>query len=200
MRSRLARLAPAALLLLLACQPRTAAPVFGPWEEGLTLNYEDPSAPQPKRSAERLQVRVAKATFTPGSPSLIQVDMASSQGQLPLTFKYDRGGIALVDGQGEVVRQILPAGFPAVDQWTDHGIQFRLMGRATWEGATILPATADPVGYWVEARTPKGLVRRTLYLPNLGEVESREQRDGAWVTISRLVARGFTDIPAIKRS
>ncbi|MBI1752072.1 MAG: hypothetical protein HY014_11515 [Acidobacteria bacterium] len=200
MPSRLACLAPAALLLLLACQPRTTASVFGPWEEGLTLHYEDPSLPQPKRFEQRLQIRVAKATFTPGAPTLVQLDMASQHGQLPLLLRYDRGGIALVDGQGQVLRQPLPQGFPQTDRWSDQDIQYRIVGRAAWDGASILPASSDPVGYWVEARTPKGLVQRTLYLPNLGEVESQELRDGTWVTTSRLVARGFIDIPAIKRS
>jgi hypothetical protein len=30
-------------------------------------------------------------------------------------------------------------------------------------------------------------------------VETREERAGAWVTVNRLVARGFTSLPAIKR-
>jgi hypothetical protein len=73
-----------------------------------------------------------------------------------------------------------------------------VIGRAAWEGAALLPPTADPVGVWVETGPPQGVHRRTLYLPNLGEVESREERDGTWVVVNRLVARGFTDLPAIK--
>ena len=200
MRAALTCLLPAVLLLALACQPRAAAPVFGPWEEGLTLIFEDPSQPQPQRSADRLQVRVARATMQPGAPSLVQLDLANTRGQMSLHLRYTDGGIALVGEDGRVMAQTLPPGFPTVPGWTDRGTEFRVVGRATWEGAAILPATADPIGVWVEARPEHGLRRRTLYLPNLGEVESTEERDGTWVIVNRLVARGFTDLPAIKRS
>jgi len=200
MRTLQTLLAPAVLLLLLACQPRVAAFRFGPWEEGLTLSYEDPTLPQPQRSTERLQLRVARTTFQATGALLVQVDAASTRGQLALLFRHQQGGVTLVDAAGKPLLQSLPSGFPAVDRWTDHDVQYRLLGRATWDGASLLPATADPVGYWVESRTPQGLLRRTLYLPNLGEVESREERQGAWVATNRLVAHGFSDIPAIKRS
>lgn len=192
-------LAPAILLLAMACQPRTATPVYGPWEEGLTLAFEDPSQPQPQRSADRLQVRVAHSRISPGAPTLIQLDMASARGQMSLLTRHQDGGIALVDANGRVLAQSLPPGFPTTPTWVDRGTEFRVIGRATWAGAAILPATSDPVGIWVEARPSQGLRRRTLYLPNLGEVESQEERDGGWIPVNRLVARGFTDLPAIKR-
>ena len=192
-------LAPAALLLIMACQPRTAAPIYGPWEEGLTLTFEDPSKPQPQRSAERMQVRVAHSTLNPGAPALIQLSLASTRGQMILNFRYQEGGIALVDDKGQILAQPLPVGVSNFTQWVDRGVQYRVIGRAAWEGAAILPATSDPVGLWVESRPPQGLPRRTLFLPNLGEVESREERNGTWVVINRLVARGFTDIPTLKR-
>jgi hypothetical protein len=201
MRAAMAYLAPAVLLLTLACQPHTAAPVYGPWEEGLTLVFEDPSQPEPQRSSDRLQVRVARATMQPGAPSLVQLDLANTRGQLSLFLKHQDGGIALVGEDGRVLAQSLPSGFPAIPAWTALGTEFHVVGRATWEGgATILPATSDPVGVWVEARPAQGPRRRTLYLPNLGEVEAREERNGSWVIVNRLVARGFTDLPAIKRS
>lgn len=204
-RQALAGLATAALVLGLACQPRTATrnsgPVYGPWEEGLTLAFEDPSVPQPQRSADRLQVRVAHATLgaTPDAAALIQLDLVNPRGQMSLLVRYQAGGTALVADDGRVLAQMLPAGFPGTAAWTDRGTEFRVVGRATWEGAKLLPPTSDPVGIWVEARPPAGPRRRSLYLPNLGEVESLEERGTTWVTVNRLVARGFTDIPAIKR-
>jgi hypothetical protein len=200
MRAALTCLMPAVLLLALACQPRTAAPVYGPWEEGLTLVFEDPSQLQPQRSADRLQVRVARSTMQPGAPTLVQLDLANTRGQMSLRLRHQDGGIALVGEDGRVLAQTLPAGFPDVPGWTDRGTEFRVVGRATWEGAAILPATSDPIGVWVEARPEHGLRRRTLYLPDLGEVETTEERGGSWVSVNRLVARGFTDLPAIKRS
>jgi hypothetical protein len=193
-------LLPAVLLLALACQPHAAVPVYGPWEEGLTLVFEDPSQPEPQRSADRLQVRVAHATMQPGPPSLVQLDLANTRGQLTLRLRHQAGGITLVGEDGRVLAQSLPPGFPALPGWTDLGTEFRVVGRATWDGAALLPATSDPVGVWVEARPAQGPRRRTLYLPNLGEVEAREERNGTWVTVNRLVARGFTDLPPSKRS
>jgi hypothetical protein len=195
----LKQVAPVALLFIMACGPRMAAPVYGPWEEGLTLAFEDPSQPQPQRSAERLQVRVGHSPMNPGPPSLVRLDVASPRGQMSLFVQHRDGGIALVTEQGRILSQVLPTGFPATTSWVERGTEYRILGRSTWEGASILPATSDPVGVWVEARAPHGAPRRTLYLPNLGEVESMELRDGAWVSVNRLVARGFTDLPAQKR-
>lgn len=195
----LARLAPFALLLGLACQPARAPKVYGPWEEGLTLTFEDPSQPQPRRSTDRMQVRVAKSSLAPGAPGLVQVDVASLQGQLPITFRHQNGGISLVTDQGQLLAVSLPTGFPATATWTERGTEFRVIGRGAWDGAALLPATADPVGVWVEARPTQGPRRRTLYLPDLGEVETRVERGDAWITVNRLVARGFTPLPAIKR-
>ncbi|HJV49550.1 MAG TPA: hypothetical protein VJ549_09780 [Geothrix sp.] len=200
MHPALKRLVPAACLLLLACQPRGAAPVYGPWEEGLTLTYENPSLPQPLRSAERLQFRVARAALSAKGPTLVQLTLSSVHGQQSLLFKHEGGGIAMLDDQGNVIAQPLPTGFQNLSHWTDRGIEYRLVGRSAWEGATLLPETSDPVGLWIETRTPDGTRHRTLFLPNLGEVESRVYRDGAWVAVNRLVARGFTDLPTSKRS
>ena len=192
-------LAPAALLLALACQPRTAEPLFAPWEEGLTLAYEDPSQPQPQRFSNRLQVRVAKSSLAPGTPRQVQLDLASVRGQLSLFLRQQDGGVALVAGDGRVLGQLLPPGFPNTPTWTERGVEYRVIGRAAWSGAALLPTTADPVGVWVEARLPDGARRRTLFLPNHGEVEVQELRGTEWVTVNRLVSRGFTDFPALQR-
>lgn len=199
MRGALPLLASAALLFALACQPQGAAPVYAPWEEGLTLAFEDPSLPQPRRSQERLQVRVARSSVRPGAPRLVQLDMTSLRGQLSLTLRQQDGGIALLGEDAHVLAQTLPPGFPETATWADRGTQFRVIGRAAWAGAALLPSTAAAVGVWVEARPPQGPRRRTLYLPNLGEVETQEERDGAWVPVNRLVDRGFVDLPATLR-
>jgi hypothetical protein len=191
--------ASAALLVCLACEPRVATPIYGPWEEGLTLAFEDPSLPQPQRSAERLQVRVAHSSIAPGSPRLVQLDLANTRGQMSLLLRHLDGGIALIETDGRVMAVSLPPHFPDAAPWVDRGTEFRVIGRARWEGAAILPPTSDPIGVWVEARSLQGPRRRTLYLPNLGEVESQVERDGTWVAVNRLVARGFTDLPYTKR-
>jgi len=199
MRTLTALFAGATLLLALACQPRAAAPVYGPWEEGLTLAFEDPSQPQPQRSADRLQVRVARSGLAPGAPRLVQLDLTNTRGRMSLLQRHQDGGIELLAEDGRVLAQALPIGFPATTAWTDQGTEFRVVGRAAWLHATLLPPTADPIGIWVEARPLMGPRRRALYLPNLGVVETQLERDGAWVAVSRLVARGFTDLPAITR-
>jgi len=200
MRVVLARFAPAALLLFLACQPRPAAPIYSPWEEGLTLTFENPSQPQPQRSEERVQVRVARSTLAPGSPPLVQLDMASTRGRRSLLLRHQEGGIEVVDESGQVLATPFPPRFPDLAPWVDHGTEVQVIGRARWDGATILPPTSDAIGVWVEARPPQGPRRRTLYLPDLGEVEAREERNGGWVVVNRLVAHGFTDLPLRKRS
>jgi hypothetical protein len=193
------RLLPAVLLAYMACQPRPSSPtVFAPWEEGLTLAYEDPSLPQPLRSERRLQIRVAHSDLSLGGPSLIHLDLTSLRGQLSMLVRPRDGGSELVEEGGRIIATVLPAHFPNLTAWVDHGVEFRVLGRGAWEGAAILPSGSDPVGVWVEARAPQGIHRRTLYLPNLGEVEAREERNGTWVIVNLLVARGFTDLPVIQ--
>jgi len=199
MLKHLRRLVPLALLACLACQPKAAAPDYGPWEEGLTLDFENPTLPQPLRSEQRLQLRVTRSPLAPGPPHLIQLDLASTKGRVTVLVNHHEGGIDLVDEHGRVLGMILPPHFPEIQSWTDRGIDYQIVGRGAWEGASLLPPTSNPVGVWVEARSPQGPRRRVLYLPNLGGVEAREERGGAWVVVNRLVARGFTDLPSLKR-
>ena len=187
------------LLLAVACQPKpTKAPIFGPWEEGLTLGYEDPTQPLPQRQNHRLQVRVTESRIAPDEPSLVRLTYTSLSGQFTQVVRHSKGGITLLGDDGTPMAQPLPEGFPASTSWTDRGASFQIMGRAAWAGAGMLPPDADSVGYWVECVPPHGPRSRTLYLPDLGEVEIREWRDGAWVTANQLVARGFTDLPSNK--
>lgn len=186
----------AVVLLGLACQPRADhATVYGPWEEGLTLTFEDPSQPQPDRTTDRLQVRVARSAMRPGTPGRVELDLASLRGHVTLLVQHQAGGLDMIDPEGRILARLLPVGFPALTTWVDRGTTFKVVGRAAWDGASLLPNTADPIGYWVEARSARGDRRRTLYLPNLGEVESQVDRSGLWVTVNRLVAAGFVDAP-----
>jgi len=198
MRAVLRCLAPLALLAVVACQ-REAAPmvVYGPWEEGLTLAFENPS--QPQRFQDRIQIRVAQAAIAPGAPGLVMLDFSSTRGQLRILARHGAGGIDLVDENGRILARSLPPGFPDTSRWVDRGAEFTGIGGRAWDGAPGLPATTAPVGVWVEARPSAGPRRRSLYLPNLGEVESREERNGSWIVVNRLVAMGFTDLPALKR-
>ena len=196
MKLRLLVLLPAATLILAtACMPQRQHRIYGPREEGLTLVYEDPTLPQPQRSEERLQVRVAKASFQGSGTGTVHLDYSSAHGSLTLILQHRDGGIALMGTDGKTVAQILPEGFPRTTAWEEHGIAYRVLGRGAWDGAKMLPATSSTVGVWVEARPSTGPLRRTLYLPDLGEVESLEFRNGTWVPVNRLVARGFTDLP-----
>jgi hypothetical protein len=192
-------LGPLALLAGLACQPQPSKPVIlGPWEEGLTLSYENPTLPASQRMNRRLQVRVAQARIAPNEPGVVQLTYTSLQGQVSLLVRHAKGGMALFTEDGKPLIQLLPEGFPTVTSWVDRGAAFHLVGRAAWDGAALLPPGSDPVGFWVEVVPPNGPRSRTLYLPNLGEVETQEWREGAWVTVNHLVARGFTDLPSIK--
>ncbi|HJW73885.1 MAG TPA: hypothetical protein VJ486_13760 [Geothrix sp.] len=188
-----------ALLAALACQPQPTRPMlYGPWEEGLTLAYEDPTLPPSQRRDLRLQIRVAQSRIGPNEPGLVRLEYTSLKGQLSLLVRHGKGGITLLAQDGRPLAQLLPEGFPATATWTNRGTAFHVIGRAAWDAGTVLPPGSDAVGFWVEAVPPAGPRSRTLYLPDLGEVETREWRDGAWVTVNRLVARGFTDLPSAK--
>lgn len=194
-------LAVPALLLLLACQPKAVAPVvYGPWEEGLTLAFEDPSLPTPEaRTASRYQLRVSKGLMDPTKPGEVELTESTLTGSYAYRMRYERGGRALLGEDGKLVAWVLPQGFPdAVQTWADapRGLSFRILGRAVWTAPFALPATVDATGLWVETERKDGLKRRSFYLKDLGEVESLEWRNGAWVAVNRLVGRGFTDLPS----
>ena len=191
----------AALVLAVGCRPKPSRPaVFAPWEEGLTLVFENPSLPQPRRTEERVQVRVARSPVTAAGPSRVQLDLTGTRGRGTVELLCQNGGVALVDDQGEPVRWILPEGFPERTSWKQMTGTCTVVGRSAWDGAAILPKGADAVGVWVEMQPIQGgTPLRTLYLPGLGEVETLQLRDGQWVSVHRLVSRGFTDLPAAPR-
>jgi hypothetical protein len=191
-------LAPLALLAALGCQPQ-ATPLYAPWEEGLTLTYENPSLPQPDRTQQRLELRVAQSAVAPGRPDRVGFDVSCMGMTHRLFLGFQGGAIDFVDAQGALQRHVFPAGFPAVDAWQDQGTTYRVLGRAAWTGPRALAATQDPVGVWVEAHPAHGPAVRSFYLPDLGLVEERHERNGQWVTVNLLVGRRFTDLPKTSR-
>jgi hypothetical protein len=76
-----------------------------------------------------------------------------------------------------------------------------VIGRGYWNGPLELPDT-DRMGVWVEARRPGGARLRGFFLPKLGEVEVLEERVennvSRWVSVNRLVSRGFTEAPPVR--
>lgn len=189
----------AALLLLVGCdgavRPRQATPIYAGWEEGLTLVYESPDLPQAERFQRRLQVRVVSSKDTAQGRE-VESTYSTFQGELRLGFTYAKGG-SVLRMQGLPDLPILPEGFPdKVSRWASRNTQYEVVGRASVVGRGLkLPAGHATDGVWVEARTPDGLRRRTLYLQDVGEVESCVFADGQWKTVNRLVSRGFSEVP-----
>lgn len=190
----------AALLLLVGCdgaiRPRPAStPIFAPWEEGLTLIYESPELPDAQRFERRLQVKVLRSKDA-GKGREVEVSYATFQGEMKLQLAH-RGGGSFLELQGLPELPILPQGFPdQVSTWTLRETTYQVIGRASVVGMGLrLPQGHPTDGVWVEARTPDGTRRHTLYLPDLGEVESRVLVDGRWKVVNRLVSRGFSETP-----
>lgn len=192
----------ALLLAGAACRwmgPPPGEKIYAAREVGLTLIYENPQLEPQARKDERLQVRVA-ATKETEAGTAVRTTYTSLKGEdSTLTFQKKGGVFLSQDGQtpGLVV---MPAGFPdQVALWELRGTTFRVLGRATADLHGLkLPEIADKVGVWVESQTPQGLRQRTFFLPEIGEVETLVWREGAWLSINRLVSRGFTDAPSAR--
>lgn len=192
------------LLLAAGCRPKPSGPaIYGAWEEGLTLTFEDPSEADPRAREEgRFQVRVEKGLADPTRPGAVLLRESNLRASYAYAVRYEQGGKALFGEDGKLVAWVLPQGFPEqTPEWRDDklGLAFKVLGSAAWEGDAIKDVArkglVDPIGTWVEVRRRDGLLRRTLYLKGLGEVESLEWRDGKWIAINRLTGRGFTDLP-----
>jgi hypothetical protein len=170
--------------------------VFAAHEAGLTLVYENPQLSPEARFGQRLQVRVAASKEVDGGRT-VRVTFTSMRGEVSALYFQKDGGIWLSQDGKTAGLQVYPAGFPdRVTQWEVQGTKFRMLGRAVADLHGLkLPDTADRVGVWVEAESPQGLRQRTFLLPDMGEVETLAWRDGKWVSINRLVSRGFTDAP-----
>ncbi len=200
------RLVPFLLLATLAgCQlkRRELPPVYAPYEEGLTLGYEDPSLPTAQAQREsRFQIRVAQGLMDPLRPGLVKLTQASLQvPPTPYLLRVEEGGVELIGEDGKPISQVLPKGFPdRVSRWEDAArhLTFQVLGPAAWSNPAQVRNVHDPLGVWVEVTGP-AVRRRVLYLRGLGEVESMTWREGRWVVTNRLVDAGMTDEPPARR-
>jgi len=200
MRRLLAAAVPvAALVASLGCdsmvRPETRA-VYGPWEEGLTLVYENPSRPE-----SRLQERV-KTSLLSGEGRTVVETYTTLAGAMELTFRQERGRVSFkVDGGREI--EMLPEGFPdRVSTWESRGYVNHIVGRSRVDLPGVKLPDPEVVGIWVESEPvagPPDQRTRTLLVPDLGEVLTMTWKDGRWVTVNRLAAQGFTD-PPVHRS
>ncbi len=194
------RLAPLALLLLLsACQfKRQEAPaIYAPWEEGTTLGFENPSLPTfEERRASRFQVHVVEGLMDPTKAGLIKLTRSSLQvPPIPEFLRVEDGGVEHLQADGKHLDWVLPKGFPdQVSEWQDldRHVDVRVIGPAAWDNPARIGGLFDPIGVWVEITGPN-LRQRALFLRGLGQVELCLWRDGAWVTVSRLVDAGKSD-------
>ena len=174
--------------------------VFVPWEEGLTLIYENPVESPSKGTQGRLQVRVASSKEAPEGRT-IGITYTTFQGQMNADFLNKEGGWVLKTAGKSFT--ILPEGFPdRVNTWGDpnRGMTCRIIGRASLMNSDLkLPDDFDRTGIWVESESMQGTKSRTFFLPNIGEVQRTElNKDGQWVLVNQLVSRGFTDAPVVK--
>jgi len=191
-----------ALVLGTGCDARLMprkAELFAPWEEGLTLGYENPSLPAAQRLQERFQVRVKEARPS-AAGRVVVLTTTTLTGAIDITFLQTDGGVLLgSDPDGRT--RVLPKGFPdRTSQWEDRGVFHQVVGRAcvTLPGVRFgEPGPAE--GVWVEASPlhAAGPRTRTLYLPGIGEAETLVWKDGQWQAVFRLASRGFTDLPVI---
>lgn len=198
---RLALVLPLLALGLVGCglvppdPPRSYVPI----EEGLTLQYEDPSHPSKDPFHDRVQVRVAGSRLENGVRKLLYTT-TNHQGQTQVFYLEREGGLFRPQPD-QSTTVLFPEGFPhRVQRWESQAMHFRLLGHAIHPIPGLsLPPDQDRLGVWVEASDASGPIRRTFYLPGIGEAEGYEPRNGTWVCVNRLVARGFTDAPALKQ-
>ena len=186
-------LAVAALLLTPACDhllDQGAVPTYSPWEEGLTLVFTDPTRP----SADMLQVRVEKSTVTPEGRTVVESFSTLSGVQVD-TFRQVDGRVFLkLDGQQDIV--LLPAGFPdRTGRWIERGYVNYIVGRARVDLAGVKLPDPEAEGVWVESvpLSGQGILRRSLMVPDYGEVATLNWRNGQWVLVNQLVSQGYTD-------
>ena len=181
----------------LACERTDPDQLFAPMEAGLTLAYENPNLSEPRRTQERLQVRISKVEQV-GGKWLVTKTFTTFEGQMDALFAYENGGVSLMKDPKTAAAVVLPSHFPNVKPWEERGRRYAVESRAAMpETGLRLPGTTPRLGVWVasESVDGKGPKRRSFYLPRLGEIESQEFQEGKWVTVNRLISYGFTDLP-----
>jgi len=183
----------------LACERIDPNELFASAEAGLTLAYENPSLPQPRRAQERLQVRIAKVEQE-NIKLLVTKTFTTFEGQMDVLFAYENGGVSSMRDAKTTASVLLPPHFPNVRGWEERGRRYRVEGRAAMpETGLRLPDGMNRMGVWVVSETVDGSGprRRSFYLPRLGEIETQEFQAGSWIPVNRLFSYGFADIPII---
>ena len=188
----------AALALLAACERQDGhAAIYAPTAVGTTLQYEALELDGGTRLNDRLQLRVLQAKQTDDGLE-VTCEYSTMQGNAMATFLCQQdGGIFQVNADGSKEMQ-LPPGFPdSARSWQSNSATFQILGRTKANLERI--ELYDPIGVWVEATTIppqpspfyfwKGKAR-ILFLPGIGEAETRVLHKGAWVTVRRLVGIG----------
>lgn len=171
--------------------------VYAAWQEGMTLSFVDPSQP----AIPSLQVRVSRYR-NDAAGALVTHTYGNLSGQMEATFRLKGGGI-FTASDGQAASAILPEGFPdRVSQWmgADHRFN-RVIGRSRVDLPGVRLADPDAVGVWVETFDAggSGPVRRTLLVPDYGEVLALNLREGRWVEVNRLKAWQYTDLPVTEQ-
>ncbi len=188
----------AALLLLAAGCDRMVgqepqAP-YSPTLEGRTLVFENPQENPPQRQ----QLQVTRTVTTEDGSQLVTLTWTSFTGSSQDTFRQKDGSWFLKGENGET--RVLPEGFPdKVDRWVDRGFVNTIIGRGRIDLPGVKLDYPDDAGVWVESvpLNGAGISRRTLLVPDLGEVLTLNLRNGKWVPVNRLVSQGFTPLRAV---
>jgi hypothetical protein len=187
----------ATLAILTACEKQEGQPTFyAPTAVGTTLQFETLKPDNGTWPNDRLQLRVLQARQTDDGLE-VTYDYSTLQRNAKATFLCQQnGGIFQVKADGSKDMQ-LPPGFPdSATSWQRNRVTFKVLGRAkaNLEGIELY----DPIGVWVEARAespqPQGKAR-ILFLPSIGEAETKVLQEGNWVTVNRLVGIGASAEP-----
>lgn len=187
------------VLLLVGCDRQATVAMYAPHEEGLTLAYEDPRLPPPQRREQRQQVRVGRVTPATAGGLRVVCAFSTLKGEQSGSFLLEEGAVVQESPAIPQLADPLPKGFPdRIQAWTAQGRRFKVLGRAMAVGLEVrLPQGFNQLGVWVESvpEDGSGPTTRHFFLPDLGRVETQEFRNGQWLSVNKLVDRGFTDAP-----
>lgn len=188
------------VLMVAGCDTKPAAAIYAPHEVGLTLGFENPQIPGPLRREQRLQLRVGRVSSSPNSGAFrVDTTYTTLKGETTGTFLIEEGGIVPEGPEPPLPVDPLPKGFPdRVQDWTARSQHYKVLGRAAAQGLEFrLPVGYAALGVWVESYPVdgKGPHIRAFFLPDLGKVEVQEFQNGQWLSVTKLVDRGFTDAP-----
>jgi hypothetical protein len=193
------------VLTLFSCNcPHTAdkKQIYFAWENGLTLVFEDLDILSMNDcNKKRRVVRVETVTETP-SGLIVNHHVTSPTKAIHTMIINKNCGVRMLSTISDE-HFLLPDGFPGdAAEWKSYGSFHRIIGRAVVRLPGIDSTDHLSVtGIWVETVSlcqPKSRAR-TLYLPNIGEVETMiwNQSNHHWITTRRLVSVGFTDISVL---